>query len=97
VRAGLVERAEEWPWSSAAALLQGRPDPLVDPVTRLRLLAAGLDRLESSAQDKSDLVRRHTRHGRPWGDGPFLESIERRLGCPVRARPPGRPRRYRAD
>ena len=30
VRAGLARRAEDWPWSSAAAHLSGRPDGLTD-------------------------------------------------------------------
>ena len=31
VRAGLVERAEDWPWSSAAAHCAGDEDPLLSP------------------------------------------------------------------
>jgi putative transposase len=34
VRAGLVARAEDWPWSSAAAHLAGRDDALVRTETR---------------------------------------------------------------
>lgn len=63
VRAGLVERPEEWPFSSAKHHLLGEPDPLVTP---------GLDRTELDwrqllsdclAPDDLDQVRRMTRAG----------------------------------
>jgi putative transposase len=39
VRAGLVKRAIDWPWSSVRAHVEGRPDPLVRPGPVLRLMS----------------------------------------------------------
>jgi putative transposase len=37
IEAGLVSRPEDWPWSSAAAHLAGRDDPLLDTISLLEI------------------------------------------------------------
>lgn len=71
VAAGLVARAEAWPWSSARAHVEGRPDGLTDiaalaahvPNWRA-MLARGLE-----AADDDERIARAMRSGRPLGAG----------------------------
>ena len=94
VRAGLVERPEDWQWSSARAHLGIGDDgitarrPLLDRVADWRgFLDGGLD------ATTLETIRRHARTGRPLGVESFLEGLERSLGRSVRPRPRGRPKR----
>ena len=97
VRAGLVARAEEWPWSSAAAHAgEGDTAGLVDPDDWGMLSAKiGWRELARAEVDAAliDSIRYHTRTGRPLGDEDFLDRIESQLGYPVRRARPGRPRK----
>jgi putative transposase len=81
VRAGLAGRAEDYPWSSAAAHLGMRADPLVRHPKRLLEYVPDFAELLRLPQDREslDLMRRHERTGRPLGDAAFLERLERRL------------------
>jgi len=81
VRARLVERAEDWPHSSARAHLAGRDDgvaalrPLLDRAPRFAdLLQTEADHAAFAALRNSELI------GRPLGAPSFLADIERRLG-----------------
>ncbi len=92
VRAGLVARPEEWPHSSAAALLAGREVPLSgrraierrcgEPAAWLRADADAVER---------DEIRRRTTTGRPIGGSDFLQRLESQLGRPLAPGAPGRP------
>jgi putative transposase len=91
VRAGLARRPDTWRWSSAAALLKGRPDPLAgdSPLPAMigdfrAFLAAGVD--EAQAEE----IERHQRTGRPLGDDAFVESLEKQLKRPLKPRKRGR-------
>jgi putative transposase len=70
VRAGLVKRAWEWPWSSAAGHLSGRGDTLVRPGEPLAAEVSQWRRFLSAEEDEETLtiLRRHGRTGRPWAD-----------------------------
>ena len=90
VRARLVKRAQDYPWSSARAHLAGGDDKLVKAGPLLALvgdwagfLAAGL------AEADADRLRRHERTGRPLGDARFLGALENRLKRPLERRKPG--------
>ena len=90
VRAGLVKRPEDYPWSSARAHLKGRCDGIVqmEPLRSLvddwaGLLALDLEEAEVAA------LRRHERTGRPLGSADFLENLEARLDRPLRKQKPG--------
>ncbi|MDH3970090.1 MAG: transposase [Rhodospirillales bacterium] len=81
LRAGLVRRAADWPWSSARAHLAGQDDVLVAAAPLLELvpdwaafLAGGL------GEDELEALRRHARTGRPLGSEGFVEALEARLG-----------------
>ena len=93
VRARLVERPEDWRWSSAAAHLAGHGDglfdaaPMLDRVTDWRaLLDSGLDEAEHRA------IQAHERIGRPLGASAWIERLERLSGRRLARRPAGRPR-----
>lgn len=93
VAAGLVERAESWPWSSARAHLAGRSDGLTD-VAALgahvpdwgAMLARGLE-----AADEDERIAQAVRSGRPVGAAGWLEALGEGSGPaspPRRGRPP---------
>jgi REP-associated tyrosine transposase len=76
VRAGLAERAEQWPWSSARAHLGLGPDPLTllapmrERIDDWRaMLDSGLD------EDERKRIRASERSGQPLGDARFLARL----------------------
>lgn len=91
VRAGLVARPEQWPWSSAGAHLTGRADPLVRAEPLLQLVSDWHDWLSVPwPGEQWEQFRRHERTGRPLGSGAFVAEMERRLGRPLRPQKAGR-------
>ena len=95
VRAGLVERAEDWVWSSAWTRLHpddSRALPLCDwPVPRpddwLRRVNQALTGAEI------DALRRCAERGRPYGSGPWIEQTAKQIGLQFTLRSRGRPRK----
>jgi putative transposase len=80
-RARLVERAEDWRWSSVHAHLGGQDDGLTTtaPVlARFPDLAARIEAGEDEAM--SARLRRAETIGRPVGDAAFMADMERRTG-----------------
>lgn len=91
VRARLVERAEQWRWSSAAAHIGGCDDELVT-------VAPALDRYGDFAaflgeDDGDEIAWRRLRmaetSGRPLGSDAWLETIEAATGRALRPRKRG--------
>jgi putative transposase len=97
VRARLVARAEDWPWSSARAHLAGRDDGLVTvaPVLERRPDFAAL--LAGGGEDGFHALRRSEGSGRPLGTADFVADLERLLGRPIARRAPGRKPRGEPD
>jgi putative transposase len=95
LRANLVLRAEEWPWSSLWRRSHGTAE-------ERSLLAAWpidvpenwLDRV-NQADDEQELesLRRSVRRGRPFGQPDWQQEIAKRLGLESAYRPTGRPRK----
>jgi len=96
LRAKLVERAEEWRWSSAyrfanddkklAELLS--PWPMARPANWIEIIntadnASELDDLRSSAQ-----------RGRPYGREDWVGATAKRLGLEATMHSRGRPKRF---
>jgi putative transposase len=98
VRARLVRLPHRWRWSSAAAHLAGRDDPLVRVAPLLKRFEDWRDFLAAGLSDaEADLLRRHERTGRPLGSDRFLARLEALLGRllgPQKRGPKG-PRRRR--
>lgn len=93
VRAGLVSRAQDWPWSSVHSHLSGRDDGVITlaPLkARLPGLASLLDGDGGVDEDEvHDRLRRAESIGRPLGNPEFLKKIEATLGRQVLARKRG--------
>jgi len=98
VRAGIVGRAQDFPWSSAAAHCGLRHDPLLvardawlpdvgGPAAWSDWLACG-DRPEQLA-----VLRANTRKELPCGSEAFVTELERLAGRPLRPGSRGRPLR----
>lgn len=96
VRAGLVEVAEDYSWSSAREHALGNDEPRLDLAQwgkafdheRWRKLLAG--GWGDSAFEET--LRQATRTGAPFGNEQFVLSLSRGLGRDLRRKPPGRPR-----
>jgi putative transposase len=88
VRARLVERAIDWPWSSVHAHLGIRDDGLTTTAPVLSRFPGFADLIAAGAED--DFTRRLRKAesiGRPVGDAAFLKQLEARSD---RALAPGR-------
>jgi len=90
VRAKLVTRARDWPWSSARAHLAGRDDGLV----RVKPLLAHVDDWSAYLGEKLgsgelEAIRAGERTGRPLASISFLKQIEKRLGRKLTKQKPG--------
>ena len=93
LRANLVARAEDWPWSSASHRLDGdrqgilsRP-PIDLPSNWLEVVD------EAQTPDELAALRRSFRRGAPFGAAPWVEETAQRLGIEDTLRPRGRPKR----
>jgi putative transposase len=81
VRARLVGRAEDWPWSSARALLGLGADPLTDLAPARQRFARFADLLEGSEdRDATARLRKGETIGRPVGALAFVAALEARSG-----------------
>jgi len=85
VRARLVERAQDWKWSSTRALLAGKPDG----ITAIASIAARFPRFSDLLalgpdQAAFDRLRQAESIGRPLGDAGFLKRIEAKTGRQLR-------------
>lgn len=90
VRAGMVTRPEEWPWSSARAHLGGPGDGLTDPAPLLERWPDWRSIVAVALEDEAlQAIRERERTGRPLGDRAFLA----RIGAASPGRRRGRPRR----
>jgi putative transposase len=95
LRAGLVERAEDWPWSSLRAWRQ-RPllaflDP--GPVPRPSDWPAFVNRAETEPEWAR--LRYSVQRGAPFGGPEWMQGTGATLGLESSLRPAGRPRRSR--
>ena len=100
VRAGLVETAERYPWSSAAAHCGLAPD---GPLSPQRPFPGTISNWQSWLSGDCDesvdrSIRSCTATGRPTGSPEFVAELEQILGRDLSTRPQGRPRkRARSD
>ena len=91
VRAGLVAKASEYPWSSARVHAGIQTDSMLDPTRPFpghigdweSWLAAGLE------EQTAARIRTNTSTGRPTGSDEFIQQLEKRLERRLRPRKPG--------
>jgi putative transposase len=91
VRAGLVERPEDWFWSSARAHITGSDDGIVSPGMVLNR-TGDFSRWLAGEHDsrRFDALRRAGTTGRPLGSPGWVEALERSTGrtlAPLRRGP----------
>jgi putative transposase len=94
LRAGLVQRAEQWRWSSLWYRVQGRaawldpgPLPCPEPGAWLRHVNAPQTEAELAA------LRRAVVRGCPFGEDAWVQQTARQLGLQSSLRPRGRPKK----
>jgi putative transposase len=81
VRARLVARAQDWPWSSACAHLTGRDDPLLRVAPRIERVGRFTDLIGVESDDTLFAALRAAEStGRPLGSADFIAALERRIG-----------------
>jgi putative transposase len=93
LRAGLVERAEEWQWSGLWQRAHGAGELRLSPwpVERSRNWVARVNRGLSDEQLEG--IRTCVQRGRPLGSEAWVRRTARRLGLEFTLRGPGRPRK----
>jgi hypothetical protein len=95
VRAKLVERAEEWRWSSAYRAVRQdvkltdflSPWPLERPQNWIELVN------EPDKTSELDELRLSTQRGRPFGSEDWMIDVAKQLGLEATLHPRGRPKR----
>ena len=95
VRAGMVGRAEDYPWSSAAPHVMGIGDRYLDPGLPLRGIITDWSAWLAGEQDAETIqaIREATATGRACGSEDFILQMETQSGSPLRPRKRGRKRR----
>jgi putative transposase len=95
LRAGMVKRPEDYPYSSAWAHIVGRKDPLLGEPLFDKSQLDEYRRFIRSDEDKkiTEEIRKQTRLGKPLGDTEFIETLSESMGCSLSFKPKGRPRK----
>jgi putative transposase len=89
VRAKLVQRPEDYRWSSAKAHLVGKDDGLVKVQPMLERVSNWNALLASGDQVLFDDVRQHERTGRPLGEEGFISNMSAITGRDLAKKKPG--------
>ena len=94
-RAGLVKKAEEWPWSSVHVRLYGKaeqkkmlsPWPTPEPADYV----PGLNR--SPGREEVEKIRYAIQRSRPYGSDKWVSNAVGKFGLKITMRNPGRPKK----
>jgi putative transposase len=95
VRAGIVRRAEDYLWSSAAAHCGLRDDILLSgqcPLVAVKENWSEWLKTEDTEEEKR-AIREHTSKGRIWCTPEMLQQLEQITGRTLTPRRPGRPKK----
>ena len=95
VKARLVARAEDWPWSSASGHVSGRGDAAAECAWLAELTAGWVCTWGEYLRDGdeaglADRMRQMESTGRPLGDEGFLKNLTASLGRQLVPKKPGR-------
>ncbi len=91
LRANLVERAQDWRWSSLGPVWEGAPLLAPGPVRRPTDWLTFVN--EPQTDKEVERLRECTRRRRPFGALPWQKQTAARLGLEASLRPRGRPRK----
>jgi len=99
VRAGLVKRAEQYPWSSAAPHCRLRHDALLSDDFPPPGVINDWKQWLSGGEDEEavDRIRAHTHTGRPCGSPTFVDQLENLLQRALRPNKRGRKPKPKQD
>ena len=94
VAAGLVDRAEQWAWSSAKAHVRGKPDGVAETDWLADRTAGWVCTWRKYLRQEEvsgvgEMLRRHESTGRPLGEESFLRKIGRLVGRDILRHKPG--------
>ncbi len=90
VRAKLVSNPADYPWSSAAAHVEGREDRLIVASPLREMVGDWREFLNSGiGTDDAEILRLHERTGRPLGSDDFITRLETELARVLHRRKPG--------
>jgi putative transposase len=93
----MVKKAEDYAYSSAQAHVIGKEDNILNEEliaeTQRKEYRAFIR--EKGTEKDRDLIRYHTKTGKPLGDEAFMKRMEKRTGRDLALRPRGRPRKNR--
>lgn len=90
VKAGLVSRAEDYPWSSACAHVFGKHDPLLSSCYVTHEIPDWSDFLNGQTASAKEALEKSMRTGRPLGSPEFIEKLEAILGRTLKKQKAGR-------
>lgn len=96
VRAGLVKKAEEYPWTSALNHIQKQGDEILSKTCYLTDEVVDWSRYLTKTENDTVLIatiKKNALTGRPCGDDVFIRRLERKFGCRLKALAHGRPRK----
>ena len=98
VRARMVRKAENYPWSSAGAHCGLRQDAVLTKKPSWRTQLAGIGDwsawlAQGDEPEKLELLRRNAEKGLPCGSDKFIRKLEKLTGRVLQYRPRGRPRK----
>jgi len=94
-RAGLVKKAEEWPWSSVHVRLYGKaeqkkmlsPWPTPEPADYVLWLN------RSQGREEVEKIRYAIQRSRPYGSHQWVSNAIGKFGLKITMRNPGRPKK----
>jgi putative transposase len=97
LRAGLVRRAENWPWSSLFRRTQSLPAPRLSiwPLAPPADWPERVNRVETAAE--LERIRQSVRRGSPFGGEDWCAQTAKALGLESTLRPRGRPKREKGS
>nr|WP_320048725.1 transposase [uncultured Desulfuromonas sp.] len=89
VTANMVERPEDYLWSSARAHLSEQDDVLVKVQPLLEMVGNWHNFLSPLSEQDRELMQKHERTGRPLGKASFVDRLEQETGRMLRPQKPG--------
>ena len=99
VRAGLVQRAEDYRWSSCDAHVSGFNDPILSVKDWLEEddIQAYREFLIADDRETEKSIRKATATGRPLGGVSFIQLLEKELGRSLLPKKAGRPKKEKLN
>lgn len=93
VRARIVRRAEDYPYSSASGHIKGTKDEILNEILLLEEERSDYIKFVKASIPEREIksIRLSTKRGKPLGDAGFIAKIGRLLNIDFRNKKPGRP------